>query len=306
MEMVEEENLPVAEGLDAPEESPYLRRQKSVPVRRGRISRRLRLALFVIAVLVPVGLAGYGLAIFALTSSYFVLTSPEDIVVTGNHVVAREEVLGALGIPLTRNPQRGTNIFRMSLDLRRRGVETLPWVRSASVTRILPHGLLVNITERVPVAYANVGGRVSLIDEDGMFLEKPDNGAFDFPVLYGLENLPSLDERRARLALFMEFMRQLGTEAPRAGWVISEVYLADPEDLKALLIHGQQTVQVHFGQKDFLQRFRNLLALLPEIQKTNDKLDSVDLRYRNQIIVDPAAPAQPADHATSANREPKE
>ena len=306
MEMVEEENLPVAEGLDAPEESPYLRRQKSVPVRRGRISRRLRLALFVIAVLVPVGLAGYGLAIFALTSSYFVLTSPEDIVVTGNHVVAREEVLGALGIPLTRNPQRGTNIFRMSLDLRRRGVETLPWVRSASVTRILPHGLLVNITERVPVAYANVGGRVSLIDEDGMLLEKPDNGAFDFPVLYGLENLPSLDERRARLALFMEFMRQLGTEAPRAGWVISEVYLADPEDLKALLIHGQQTVQVHFGQKDFLQRFRNLLALLPEIQKTNDKLDSVDLRYRNQIIVDPAAPAQPADHATSANREPKE
>jgi len=306
MEMVEEENLPVAEGLDAPEESPYLRRQKSVPVRRGRISRRLRLALFVVAVLVPVGLAGYGLAIFALTSSHFVLTSPEDIVVTGNHVVAREEVLGALGIPLTRNPQRGTNIFRMSLDLRRRGVETLPWVRSASVTRILPHGLLVNITERVPVAYANVGGRVSLIDEDGMLLEKPDNGAFDFPVLYGLENLPSLDERRARLALFMEFMRQLGTEAPRAGWVISEVYLADPEDLKALLIHGQQTVQVHFGQKDFLQRFRNLLALLPEIQKTDDKLDSVDLRYRNQIIVDPAAPAQPADHATSANREPKE
>lgn len=306
MEMVEEENLPVAEGLDAPEESPYLRRQKSVPVRRGRISRRLRLALFVVAVLVPVGLAGYGLAIFALTSSHFVLTSPEDIVVTGNHVVAREEVLGALGIPLTRNPQRGTNIFRMSLDLRRRGVETLPWVRSASVTRILPHGLLVNITERVPVAYANVGGRVSLIDEDGMLLEKPDNGAFDFPVLYGLENLPSLDERRARLALFMEFMRQLGTEAPRAGWVISEVYLADPEDLKALLIHGQQTVQVHFGQKDFLQRFRNLLALLPEIQKTNDKLDSVDLRYRNQIIVDPAAPAQPADHSTSANREPKE
>jgi len=306
MEMVEEENLPVAEGLDAPEESPYLRRQKSVPVRRGRISRRLRLALFVVAVLVPVGLAGYGLAIFALTSSHFVLTSPEDIVVTGNHVVAREEVLGALGIPLTRNPQRGTNIFRMSLDLRRRGVETLPWVRSASVTRILPHGLLVNITERVPVAYANVGGRVSLIDEDGMLLEKPDNGAFDFPVLYGLENLPSLDERRARLALFMEFMRQLGTEAPRAGWVISEVYLADPEDLKALLIHGQQTVQVHFGQKDFLQRFRNLLGLLPEIQKTNDKLDSVDLRYRNQIIVDPAAPAQPADHSTSANREPKE
>ena len=96
-------------------------------------------------------------------------------------------------------------------------------------------------------------------------------------------------------------MRQLGVEAPRAGWMISEVYLTDAEDLKALLIIGQQTVQVHFGQKDFLQRFQNFLALLPEIQKSNGKLDSVDLRYRNQIVVDPqnASPAcgQPGNPA---------
>ena len=248
----------------------------------------MRVALFVIGVLLPVGFAGYGLATFALTSPFFVLTSPEDIVVTGNHFVSREEVLGALGLPLTGNLKRGTNVFRMSLDARRRGVETLPWVRTASVTRILPHGLLVHITERTPVAYANVGGRVSLVDDDGMLLEKPDNGVFDFPVLYGLENLAGIDERRARLALYLEFMRQLGVEAPRAGWMISEVYLTDAEDLKALLINGQQTVQVHFGQKDFLPRFRSFLALLPEIQRSNDKLDSVDLRYRNQIVVDPA------------------
>ena len=29
-----------------------------------------------------------------------------------------------------------------------------------------------------------LGGRVSLVDEDGMLLEKPDSGTFDFPVLY--------------------------------------------------------------------------------------------------------------------------
>ena len=254
--------------------------------------------------LLPVGFAGYGLATFALTSPYFVLTSPEDIVVAGNHFVSREEVLGALGLPLTGNLKTGTNIFRMSLDVRRRGVETLPWVRTASVTRILPHGLLVHITERTPVAYANVGGRVSLVDDDGMLLEKPDNGVFDFPVLYGLENLAGIDERRARLALYLEFMRQLGVEAPRAGWMISEVYLSDAEDLKALLINGQQTVQVHFGQKDFLPRFRNFLALLPEIQKSNGKLDSVDLRYRNQIVVDPqtSAPARPAARPAASER----
>ena len=306
MEMVEQDALSIPDDLDRQEESPYLRRQKSVPMRRSRISRRVRVALFVMAVLLPVGFAGYGLATFALTSSIFVLTSPEDIVVTGNHFVSREEVLGALGLPLTGNVKAGTNVFHMSLDVRRRGVETLPWVRTASVTRILPHGLLVHLTERTPVAYANVGGRVSLVDDDGMLLEKPDNGAFDFPVLYGLENLASIDERRARLALYLEFMRQLGVEAPRAGWMISEVYLTDAEDLKALLINGQQTVQVHFGQKDFLPRFRNFLALLPEIQKSNGKLDSVDLRYRNQIVVDPQTSAPPAEAAAAAGGERKE
>lgn len=304
--MTEQDELPVQEGLDAQEESPYLRRQKSIHVRRSRISPRVRVALFVIGVLVPVGLAGYGLATFALTSPLFVLASPEDIVVEGNHVVAREEVLGALDMPLTGNIKTGTNIFRMSLDVKRRAVESLTWVHAASVTRLLPHGLLVHITERTPVAYANDGGRVSLVDDEGALLDKPENGVFDFPVVYGVASLASLDERRARLALYLEFMRELGQESPQAGWVISEVYLTDAEDLKALLVNGQQTVQVHFGQKDFLQRFRNFLTLLPEIQKSNDKLDSVDLRYRNQIVVDPQTSAPAADPAVAVSGDRKE
>jgi cell division protein FtsQ len=306
MELAEQDALSVPEAMDSQEESPYLRRQKSAPVRRSRISPRVRVGLFVLAVLLPVGLAGYAIATFALTSPVFVLTSPDDIMVSGNNFVSREEVLGALGLPLTGNLKTGTNVFHLSLDVPRRGVETLPWVRTASVTRILPHGLLVHITERTPVAYANVGGRVSLVDGDGMLLDKPENGVFDFPVVYGLENVAGLDERRARLALYVDFMRQLGTEAPQAGWMISEVYLADAEDLKTLLIKGQQTVQVHFGQKDFLPRFRNFLTLLPEIQKSSDKVDSVDLRYRNQVIVDPQTPAPAAKPADAVGGERKD
>jgi cell division septal protein FtsQ len=88
--------------------------------------------------------------------------------------------------------------------------------------------------------------------------------------------------------------------------VISEVYLTDAEDLKALLVNGQQTVQVHFGQKDFLQRFRNFLALLPEIQKSNDKLDAVDLRYHGQVVVDPQRSAPAAEKAVAAGGEGKD
>lgn len=300
METVEQNPIALPDELDPAEGSPYLRRQKPGPLRQKRVSQRLRAALFVIAVLVPVGGVGYGLATFALTSPLFAVKSPEDIVVTGNNFVSREEVLSALGLALNGRVQSGTNIFQMALDVRRRGVESLPWVRSASVTRILPNGLLVHVTERTPIAFASVAGRVSLVDEEGVLLDKPDSGVFDFPVVYGLESVSSRDERRVRLALYTEFMRQVGGEAPRAGWMISEINLSDGEDLKALLIKGQQTLQVHFGQKDFLARFRNFLLLLPEIQKSNARLDSIDLRYNHQVIVDPQAPAsaEPAAPAT--------
>ncbi len=306
MEMLEPNALPLPDLLDPMEESPFLRRQKSVPMRRSRFSRRVRVAIFVAAVLLPVGLAGYALATFALTSPLFVLSSPEDIMVTGNRYVSRDEVLGALGLTLTGSIKAGTNVFRISLDAEQHGVETLPWVHSAAVTRVLPHGLLVQVTERAPVAYANVGGRISLVDADGMLLDKPETGAFDFPVLYGLENLTSLDARRARLVLYQNFMNQVGAEAPRAGWEISEVYLMDGEDLRALLINGQETIQVHFGQKDFLARFHNFLNLLPEIQRSNGKIDSVDLRYRNEVVVDPQTSAPPADGAGKATRARKD
>ena len=138
MEMAESDALPLPGELDSPEESPYLRRQKSVPVRRSRISRRVRIALFVVAVLLPVGFAGYGIATFALTSSFFVLSSPDNIVVTGSNFVSRDEVLGALGLPLTGHVNAGTNVFHMSLDGERRSVETLPWVRTAAVTVFCP------------------------------------------------------------------------------------------------------------------------------------------------------------------------
>jgi cell division protein FtsQ len=127
---------------------------------------------------------------------------------------------------------------------------------------------------------------VLLVDREGVLLEKPEGAFFDFPVLKGLEARGGLAEPNSRILLYLEFNRQLA-EAPRSGWLISELDLADPDDLKALLVQGQDTIQVNFGRKDFLDRFHNFLALLPELRKMNSKIDSVDLRFRNQLVVRP-------------------
>jgi cell division protein FtsQ len=178
-------------------------------------------------------------------------------------------------------------VFKLSLVEGTRQVESIPWVRSATLARAYPNRLAVHVVERVPVAFASVGGRLKLVDGDGVLLEKPERAEFDFPVLTGLDAAPRLTEGKQRLALYQDFQAQVAPEAAQSGWIISEVNLADADDLKALVVQGPETVELHFGDRDFVERFRSFLALLPEVRKTNAKLDSVDLRYENQIVVNP-------------------
>jgi cell division protein FtsQ len=286
MRLAEDDRIPLPRERDADDESPYLRRQRTVAVRQ-RLSRRLRWVIVGFVALLPVGFAAYYFASFAVTSPRFALESSDDVTVEGYHYLSRDEFLNVLGFPPPGTLRAGTNIFRLSLSEKRKQVESIPWVRSASLTRAYPHRLVLRVVERTPVAFVSVGGHVRLVDEDGVLLEKPERAAFDFPVLTGLDTADSLAERKARLALYQKFDGQVAEEVARAGWLISEVDLSDVDDLKALLVQGPETLRVDFGNNNFQERFKNFLALLPEVRKTNAKIDSVDMRYHNQIVVNP-------------------
>jgi len=284
----------VPEYLEPEEESPYRRRRKGITVRRSRFAswmRLLRWTLWVVLVFAALAVASYRFGTFAGDSWLFRLDPTKDVDIHGNQFVSREEIVSALGISPTLRAVE-TNIFRLSLDEKRRRVESISWVRFAVLNRVYPHGLVVHVVERTPVAFANVDGRIELVDGEGALLEKPEKAFFDFPILLGLDSVGGAPERKSRLTLYDDFSKQLAGELPRAGWLISEVDLADADDLKALLIQGQETILVHFGRELFAQHFHTLLTALPELRKTNPKIDSVDLRYRNQIVVNPLGDKQ--------------
>ncbi|HEV2493472.1 MAG TPA: FtsQ-type POTRA domain-containing protein [Terriglobia bacterium] len=287
-------DIPLDDDFGADEVSPYRRRPKTVSVhskRWARVQWLLRGLAFVLFVLLPVGYAGYRAAVFALTSSLFTLRSAADVTVEGNHNVSAEDVLSALGTsasPAAGRQASGVNIFRLSLRRARRDVESIPWVRSATLTRAYPHHLTVHVEERVPVAFLSVDGRMKLVDSEGVVLEPPDKSTFDFPVIEGLEGLTQA-ERRGRIGLYQEFARQVANQTAASGWAVSEVNLVDSGDLRAVVVQGTQTVELHFGDSDFEPRFRSFLALLPELSKGGTRLESMDLRYRNQIVVNPQA-----------------
>ena len=285
------EDIPLLNDLDTEEETHYRRRQRNIDVRRSRFPHRARRIigwlLLGAGMLVPLGYGGIRVLGYALRSPQFWVTSGENVIMRGNRYVSREEVLSALGIPFYQRSGGGVSIYRLNLDEERRQVELIPWVRRASVTRVFPNRLAVRITEREPVAFANIGGRVKLVDAEGVLLEKPEKADFTFPVLEGLGEPGNAVERAGRVTLYQSFMKQLGAETTSSGWLVSEVDLADADDLQAMLVQGSETIQLHFGRNNFLERFHDFLTLLPEIRKTNTRIDSVDLRYRNQVVVNP-------------------
>src|SRR5207244_3124865 len=68
---------------------------------------------------------------------------------------------------------------------------------------------------------------------------------------------------------------------------LSEVDLTDPEDVKVLTNDAAGEVLVHLGSANFLDRFKIYVAHLREWRQQFTKLESVDLRYDQQIIVNP-------------------
>ena len=270
-------------------ESTYRRRQKVVAVSRRRVGSKVRhvasWAAKAAAFVAPVICLGAVITWYVLGSSRFDLSGPDSVILTGNRFVSQADIANAIGAGAE------PNLFRLSLNDARREVESIPWVKSASLRRVFPNHLEVEVTERTPVAYVNTGNGLKLVDAEGALLEKPADAFFDFPVIAGIDSSMAAAGRKARLALFDRFEQELKSQVDGAGWLVSEVDLSDDEDLKALLVQGRETILVHFGNRDFGERFVTFLTLLPQIQNATAAVDSVDLRYRSQVVVSPKAPA---------------
>lgn len=71
---------------------------------------------------------------------------------------------------------RGTSLLEMSTEKAARRIETLAWVRDASVERILPSRIRVRVIERQPAFVVMAGSIPWLTDEQGVVLEQADMG----------------------------------------------------------------------------------------------------------------------------------
>ena len=156
--------------------------------------------------------------------------------------------------------------------------------------RLLPDRILVSVEERTPVAFVRQAGRIGLVDANGVLLDmgrtRGDQLMYSFPVVTGIVTQDPISVRAARMKIFLDFTRDLDSSGGKVAARLSEVDLSNPEDVKALIPSQGTDVLVHFGDRDFLDRYKRFEDHLPEWRAQYPKLSSVDMRYERQVVLE--------------------
>lgn len=275
-------------------ETPFLRSQRRVPVRRrggSRFSSRfgfgpgwIRLLKVFVGLVVCslIAVAGLTVKSFLFQNRHFILQSTEGIQVSGNRVVTRSQATAFF------EPDVSHSIFHVPLAHRKAQLRGVKWVRSATVMRLWPNQIRVNLAERTPVAFALDGNAVRLVDDQGMLLDLPDAASqhYSFPVLAGITTANSLPIRAARIAMYLQFIHALDAQGGAISSTLSQVDLSDPEDVRAMFLDTVRQPLVHFGDSDYLARYLAYRGHLKEWLQQYPGLRSVDMRYGKQVVLD--------------------
>jgi cell division protein FtsQ len=273
--------------LDVDDESPFLRGQKRVSVRRGTLPKKAaaRLTWGALAALVAVvcGLAVTAVYHYGEHSWRFRVDSSDDIEISGLGNVTRAQVIEVMGSDI------GRNIFFIPLDERQKQLELIPWVETASVMRFVPNRIKIEIHERTPVAFVRIGSKIQLIDSSGTLMDLPvgSKRKFSFPVILGMNAGEPQSTRAPRMKIYNQLIIELDSEGAHYSQDLSEVDLSDSDDVKVLANDPGGEVLVHLGASDFLGRFKVYMSHAQEWRQQFARLDSVDLRYEHQIVVNP-------------------
>jgi cell division protein FtsQ len=278
-----------ADDFPEDEDAPAGRRQRGVKLRLrwglprtkwGRIGAGL-------ALLMLAGVCGGALWLartMVMHDTRFFIQSASSIEIQGNEHLTRDELVNIFGQDLERN------IFHVSLAERRAQLQQLPWVQQATVMRLLPNRLRVLIVERTPVAFVRQGSRIGLVDASGVLLDMPLHGEGDahysFPVVTGILASDPASTRAARMKIFGQFTDDLDSSGEKISQKLSEVDLSNPEDVRALIPEQGKDVLVHFGDTDYLTRYRKFEEHLAEWRTQYPALWSVDMRYERQVVLE--------------------
>jgi cell division protein FtsQ len=180
----------------------------------------------------------------------------------------------------------GRSLYLVPLQTRREQLLEIDWVEQASVSKIWPNTIKVWIHERVPVAFVRLRpnpkdgmSQLALIDKDGYLLRPRVAAKFTLPVITGVRESESLENRRARVRRVWGMLKEAGPLAEQ----ISEISVADPNNLIVAEHVHNRVVNLMLGDENYAERLQNFLANYNEIERKRPDARTMDLRVDGVI-----------------------
>ncbi len=183
-----------------------------------------------------------------------------------------------------------TGVWQADLQQLSNHLEKLPWVRTAIVTRVLPDGIRVRITEREPKAVVRTAaGRFIWVDDEAVYLGEmspTDQMPAFFLRGWNEEDAATAQaENRERVGKFLELQRDWSGQGIAER--VSEVNLMDLRDVRVQLAGDDSQIEVRLGSQDQNTRLGKALTVLDAQRQTarGPLISYIDLTQGKRAIV---------------------
>ncbi len=178
------------------------------------------------------------------------------------------------------------SLYLVPIEKRRLELLEIDWVADATVSKVWPNTLRVLIHERVPVAFVRLApnrkdgmSRLALIDKEGHILRPRVAAQFTLPVMTGIRESETLENRRARVRRVLGMLKDIG---PLAGQ-ISEINVADPNNLIIAEHVDNAVVNLMLGDDNYAERLQSFLNNYSAIREKRPDAKTLDLRVDGVI-----------------------
>lgn len=272
----------IGKGRSALGQRPAKRPNETIGVRLKSLLGYVPLALRigVIAIIALIGFVGYRAA---ASASFFQVRTIET---RGASRASVEDVKSVV-----RRDVGQTGVWRADLQELSSHIEKLPWVRTAVVTRVLPDGIRVRITEREPRAVVRTSaGRFMWVDDDAVYLgEMAPTDQMPMFFLRGWneddDSTTAQAENRERVAKFLALQRDWSAQGIAER--VSEANLLDLRDVRVQLAGNDSQIEVRLGSQDQSARLGKALNVLDAQRQTarGPLISYIDLTQGKRAIV---------------------
>jgi cell division protein FtsQ len=209
---------------------------------------------------------------FVIDSPYF---SVREIKVRGGDRVGGAEIAAIAGL------KNGMNIWKIDPAEIEKKIARQPWVRHVVVRREFPRRVVIDVEERVAKAIVAIG-KLYYVDADGViFKELAEGENVEFPLVTGLgpEELSAGDLKIRRR---LQDAVRLGDLMVKSAHTLSEIHFETAD--RIVLYTVGYPVALHMGSGDWEAKVRRLERVLGLWKGQEERLISLDMSFRDQVV----------------------